>query len=97
MVVTGPNTFKYYSVEENEFQANHTQLNNKDRELTTTYSCHEWCQDGKLLVGTDAGEIILCDLDGSYIAFIEDSPVGGDFPIECITCFTRGFIIAGNS
>jgi len=31
IVVTGPNTYKYYKLKEEEFVADHTQVNNKDR------------------------------------------------------------------
>ena len=52
--------------------------------------------DGKLVVCTEAGEIILCETDGSFLAFIEDSPFNENFMIESIVTFSRGFIIAGD-
>jgi len=52
--------------------------------------------DGKLVLCTEAGEIILCETDGSFLAFIEDSPVSEGFVIECIVAFSRGFIVAGD-
>ena len=51
--------------------------------------------DGRLVIGTEIGELILLETDGSYMAYISDSPVGDEFKIECIVSFSRGFIIAG--
>ena len=42
IVVTGPDTYKYYKYEDGAFEADHTQVNNKDKDLTTKYSCHAW-------------------------------------------------------
>lgn len=96
MVVTGNDTYKYYKIEENEFEAEHTQVNNADVELTSKYTCHAWMHDGRLVVCTEVGEIILCETDGSFLTFIPDSPTDEAFKIECIQSFSRGFIVAGN-
>jgi WD40 repeat protein len=97
IVVTGPDTYKYYKIDGAEFDPIHTLLNNKDRDITTRYSCHAWMHDGPLIVCTEVGEIIMCETDGSYKAFIPHSPTGDDFKIEAIVSFSRGFIVAGNS
>jgi len=52
--------------------------------------------DGRMVVCTELGEIILCETDGSYMAYIPDSPADEEFKIESIVSFSRGFIIAGN-
>jgi hypothetical protein len=52
--------------------------------------------DGKLAVCNDVGQVILCDTDGSYIAYIPDSPFNEQVKIDVIQSFSRGFIIAGN-
>ena len=96
VVVTGTDTYKYYKIEGGEFEADHTQVNNKDREITTKYTCHSWMHDGRLIVCTEVGEIILCETDGSYMSYIPDSPTEDDFNIQSIISFSRGFIVAGN-
>ena len=96
IVVTGPDTYKYYKYEDGAFEADHTQINNKDKDLTTKYSCHAWMQDGRLVVCTEVGEIIVLETDGSYSAFVPDSPVENEFKIEAIVATARGFIIAGD-
>ena len=102
VVVTGMDTYKYYRIEDGAFQADHTQVNNKDKdiEISTKYSCHGWMQDGRLIVCTELGEIILCETDGSYMAYIPESPSedeGAPFKIEAITPFSRGFIVSGEN
>jgi hypothetical protein len=96
VIVTGNDTYKYYKIEENEFEAEHTQLNNKDMDITTRYSCHCWMTDGRLIVCTEVGEIILIETDGSYLGAIMDDSIEPGFKIECVIPFGRGFIIAGN-
>ena len=93
-MVTGSNVYKYYKIKDlNEFIADHTQLNNKDRQLTTQYSCHAWMQDtGRLIVCTENGEIMLCETSGEFMAYIHDSP-GESFKIQTIVPFSRGFIV----
>mgnify|MGYP000049844968 FL=1 len=53
-------------------------------------------QDGRLVVCTEVGEIIVLETDGSYSAFVPDSPVENEFKIEAIVATARGFIIAGD-
>lgn len=97
VVVTGPDTFKYYRIEEGELQPALTQINNKDRDITTRYSCHTWMTDGRLIVCTEVGEIIILEDDGEFVAFLQDSPMQEeDFKIEAICPMQRGFLVAGN-
>lgn len=97
IVVTGPDTFKYYRFEDEELQASLTQINKKDADITTRYSCHTWMHDGRLIVCTEVGEIIVLEDDGEYVAFLQDSPSQEDeFKIECISPMKNGFIVAGN-
>jgi len=53
--------------------------------------------DGRLIVCTELGEIMLLETDGSFKAYIPESPIEdeGEFKIEAITPFTRGFIVSG--
>ena len=72
VIVTGTNVYKYYKIKDfNEFVADHTQLNNKDRHVSTQYSCHAWMQDtGRLIVCTENGEVMLCETSGEFMSFI---------------------------
>ena len=97
VVVTGPNLYKYYKVKElSEFVADHTQVNNKDREISSSYSCHSWMLDtGRLLVCTENGEIMLLENTGEFLAYINHSPLNSA-NITCIVPYGKGFIIGSD-
>lgn len=102
VIVTGMDTYKNYQIVDKEdkkveFEAAHTQVNNKDREISTKYSCHAWMNDGRLVVCTELGEIMLLETDGAFKNYIAESPIEdeGEFKIEAICAFTRGFIVSG--
>ena len=96
VVVTGPDMFRYYRIEEEQLQASLTRINNKDTDITTRYSCHTWMHDGRLIVCTELGEIIILEDDGEYVAFLPDSPIQEeDFKIECVSPMKNGFVVAG--
>jgi len=94
VVLTGSNVYKYYKIKDfTDFIADHTQLNNKDRQISTHYSCHTWMQDtGRLVVATENGEIMLCETSGEFMAYINESP-GEGYKIQTIVAFSRGFIV----
>ena len=80
VVVTGPNIYKYYKItnQQTEFTADHTQINNKDRSISTNYSSHAWMQDtGRLIICTEHGEIMLLETSGEYMATINEAPGEG--------------------
>lgn len=80
-----------------EFVADHTQVNNKDRQLSTAYSCHTWMLDtGRLLLCTENGEIMLLENSGEYFAFIPSSPLNG-MKISCVTPYSKGFLIGSET
>ena len=77
ILVTGPHLYKYYKIKElAEFVADHTQINNKPPEISSDYSCHCWLTDGRLIVGTEKGEILCLESSGEFKYYIEDSPKG---------------------
>lgn len=92
--VTGNDTFKYYKIENNEFQPVFTQICNKDRQITTKYSCHEWLADTNLVVCTEEGEIIVLDNGGQYQGCVSQ-PSEHQGKIDCIIPLNqRGFLIS---
>jgi len=96
-LVTGNGTFKFYRVNENNSLKNtHNAITKKESHISNNYTCHAWLPDGRLLVCTDQGEIMLLESDGSYKMLLSDSP-GDGFHIECILTFTKGFIIGGDN
>jgi hypothetical protein len=78
VVLSGPSIYKYYQVKElSEFVEQHHQLNNKDREVSTNYSCHQWMdQDGslRLILCTAEGDIMALENSGDFQAYLTDCP-----------------------
>ena len=51
--------------------------------------------DGRILVGTDQGQIILCEPTGEVKRPLSDYP-GDGFYIEKIITYSKGFIVVGD-
>ncbi len=67
MLVTGPQTYKYFKLlEDKDLQSKQSTLNKKEQHISSNYTCHCWLADGKFLVGTDQGDIIYCDSNGDF-------------------------------
>jgi WD40 repeat protein len=68
-------------------------LNKLDPKLSTDYICHAWMPDGRLVIGTDNGEIIIFDSACEFRGYVT---VGLDnWRVECILPYSRGFLVAG--
>ena len=96
-LLTGPNNiFKYLKKDgDHVITTAHTQINNieQGRKISKNFTCHSWSKEtGDILVCTDNGEMVMCDNDGQYRAFILDSPMGE--PIQQVTALEKGFVVA---
>jgi len=69
-------------------------MNKKDEGLSSEFTCHCWSNDGRIIVCTSRGEIMLCESTGEFSAFIPSSPVD-ECNIISICSYTRGFIVGG--
>ena len=97
VLVTGNNTYKFYRVQDNNIlKPTHTSILKKEAHISTNYTCHTWLPDGRLLICTDQGEIMLLEANGDYKMMLQESPCDG-FYIECIQTYSKGFIIAGDN
>lgn len=95
-MVTGTDTFKLYSMESGKFEAVLTQVSDKDREISTSYTCHEWLSDTNLIICTVNGEMIVLDNGGQFQGCV-DLPAHCQGSIDCITATqSRGFIVSSN-
>lgn len=75
VLVLGTNFFKYYKLDSGQLVTKISQLSKKDSlNYSTNYTCHVWVA-GYLLVGTDAGEILLCDSNAEFKFMLVDSPL----------------------
>ena len=96
-MVTGNNTYKFYRVTDNNIlKPTHTSILKKEGHISSNYTCHTWLPDGRLLVCTDQGEIMLLEANGDYKMLLSESPLE-NFYIECITTYSKGFVIAGDN
>ena len=97
ILVTGDNTYKFFTMKDQILSLSNKALNKKETSnLSTNYTAHVWLQD-RILVGTNLGQIILCDHLGEYKKTLQDSTTEtGGFCIEKFLVYSKGFIIAGD-
>lgn len=71
-------------------------MSKKDAHVSNHFTCHAWLQDGRLIVCTDQGEIMLLESSGEYKMLLNCSP-GEGFFIEAVQTYSKGFLIAGDN
>lgn len=73
----------------------HSQINDKKSSaIGDKYTCHLWAHDGRLIVFSADGEIIICQDSGEFKSVLRDSPTGVHI-VSCTT-YSRGFIVGGS-
>lgn len=94
IIVTGDDVFGWYKLIDNNLRAQTTEIHNSEEHLSRKYLCHCWLKDGRLVVGTNNGEILVLDANCEYLGFIE---VGlEDFEITSMISFENGFLAGGS-
>ena len=73
----------------------HNAIAKKESHVSNNFTCHSWLPDGRFIICTDQGEIMLLESDGAYKMLLE-SP-GDGMHIECVQTFSKGFMIGGDS
>jgi hypothetical protein len=63
--------------------------------ISQNYTAHCWMPDSRILVGTDQGQIILCEPTGDVKRPLPEFP-GDGFYIEKIMPYSKGFIVVGD-
>ena len=67
LLVTGPQTFKFFKIQDTtNLKATQNGLQKKEQHISSNYTAHAWLPDNRILVGTDSGDIIICESDGTY-------------------------------
>ena len=67
ILVTGNNTYKFFTTKDNNLQLHSKTFSKKEcAHLSTNYTAHCWLHEGKILIGTDQGQLILCQPNGDY-------------------------------
>lgn len=72
-------------------------MQKKEQHISSNYTAHCWLPDHKILVGTDQGDIIVCDTDvGCRSVLNQDNPIEGYY-INCIRTYMKGFLVGGSN
>jgi hypothetical protein len=83
--------FKYYRVlDNNTIKMMQGQVPKKEQDISKNYTCHAWLNDGKFIVCTDLGQIMLFESNGDYKQVQISDPKKPSFPINSVLPFTIG-------
>ena len=63
--------------------------------ISQNYTAHCWLEGGKILVGTDQGQIVLCEPNGEVKRPLSDYP-GDGFEIQQMIKYKNAFIVVGD-
>ena len=101
--VTGPSCYRYYQLNEDlsKFECHYSTLEvagpNVPANVSDNYTCHTWIKDtARVVVCTDAGDILLTDAEGKFLAYIPESP-RNNCRIESVTPAQHGLVVAGQN
>ena len=91
IIVTGENIFGWYK-ENDTLKPQAQAIGKKPAEASSVYIFHTWLTEGKLIVATDSGHILICDQNCDCQKSI---PPNGSW-IPCfILPFSNGFLLGG--
>lgn len=66
LLVTGNGVYKYYKLKDNGIRPEHSAITKKESHISNHYTCHAWLPEGKIIICTDQGELILLESTGEY-------------------------------
>ena len=71
IIVTGKDVYKFYNLtENNQLKCAHHNFSRRDENtanpISNNFVCHAWLADGKFIVCTDIGQILLFEANGDY-------------------------------
>jgi hypothetical protein len=61
-------------MDNNSLKLVHAQITKAEGHVSKNYTCHTWLPDGRLLICTDQGEIMLLESNGEYKTLLSSSP-----------------------
>jgi WD40 repeat protein len=93
-VATGPGIFRFFKLQDNIIKPNNTSIHKKESQMSSNYLCHAWLNDGKLVVGTDSGELLLLDEQCEYKSSISTGIEA--WSAYCIIPYSKGFLVGGD-
>lgn len=78
VLITGPSTYKFFRIQETQnLKQTASALTKKEAHISSNYTCHCWLPEGKFLIGTDQGEILLCEPNGELKMDLKEAPGDG--------------------
>ena len=98
VLVTGSQAYRYYTRKEDQQILTHHNKTISKKEysyISTNYTAHCWLEGGRILVGTDQGQIVLCDPTGEVRRPLNDYP-GEGFEIQQMIKYKNAFIVVGD-
>lgn len=92
IIATGNNVFFWYKPIDG-LKVQSQGIAKKEPHVSNNYLCHSWLYDGKLVVGTDSGEILLCDQNCEYRGYFTSGMES--WSVLCILPYSNGFLVGG--
>ena len=92
LLVTGNNLFRIFRLQENGIKGVKQQIEKKEQSISTNYLTHAWVE-GKCLICTDKGDILIVDSNGECKSKLITNETG--ISIDSILCFSKGIITGG--
>jgi len=66
MLVTGNGVYKFFKLKDNGLKQEPHQVTKKEKQISENFTCHTWLPDGRIIICTDSGELILCESNGEF-------------------------------
>ena len=90
IVCTGNDLYRYFRLDNNTLkqQTVSIQKRDKDAHFSNNYTCHKWLNDGRFIICTDHGQIMLLEASGEYKNIFISDPRKDPFPIWAVTSYT---------
>jgi WD40 repeat protein len=98
--ISGTGVMKVYRYLDNTLklspQSAATSLASLKRDQQQKLLCHAWVAEERIVVGSDAGELILFEGTGEFKTVLPQSPTDG-LPINAMVAYSKGFICGGGA
>lgn len=90
IVCTGNDLYRYFRLDNNALKQQTVAIykRDKDAHFSNNYTCHKWLPEGKLIICTDHGQIMLLEASGEYKNIFISDTRKDPFPIWAVTSYT---------
>lgn len=92
--VVGDGIFKFFRLQDATLKAVPNQLSKLREAQNQNYTCHAWILNERLILCTEAGELLLFDNGGEFKQTLQCSP-NQPRSLLCIAPYAKGFITGG--